>query len=86
MGEFAKEKIKDLIKYLTYNEKVNGSKTNEKPEYEWSQNTSKEFIEIIGEPLLKYDLKELYLTKFYSEEEIDKEIERLNQLKNQISN
>ena len=74
MGEFAKKKINDLLKYLTYDK-------NENPEFKWSSILAEEFIKIIGEPLLKYDLMELYLSKFYNEKKIDDEIERLQELK-----
>ena len=81
MGEYAKQKIKDLLKYLTYKETEDNIEGNEKPELEWNPVLAEEFIEIIGEPLLKYDLKELYLSKFYNEKKIDAEIERLQELK-----
>lgn len=84
MGEYAKQKIKDLLKYLTYDEKINNSVDNEKPEIMWSPILAEEFIQIIGEPLLKYDLKELFLSKFYNEKKIDDEIERLQQLKREL--
>ena len=81
MGEYAKQKIKDLLKYLTYNEENEGQENNEKPELKWNSELAEEFIQIIGEPLLRYDLKELYLSKFYSVEKIDDEIEKLQELK-----
>lgn len=84
MGEFAKEKIKDLLKYLTYDEERGCSEINEKSKLGWSPKRASEFISIIGEPLLKYDLKELYLSKFYSEEKIDNEIEKLQELKRKM--
>jgi predicted ATPase len=86
MGEYAKQKIKDLLKYLTYDENLADSENNEKPKLNWNPSLAEEFIQIIGEPLLKYDLKELYLSKFYNEKRIDDEIERLQELKKQKSN
>ncbi|MFN4149917.1 MAG: hypothetical protein ACK4IX_03155, partial [Candidatus Sericytochromatia bacterium] len=86
MGEYAKQKIKDLLKYLTYDENLADSENNEKPKLNWNPSLAEEFIQIIGEPLLKYDLKELYLSKFYNEKRIDEEIERLQELKKQKSN
>jgi|SRR5690554_1215235 len=83
MGEFAKEKIKDLIRYLTFDENQKVSEDNEKEISNWTPELAKEFIEMIGEPLLKFDLKELYLSKFYNEENIDDEISRLQELKRQ---
>jgi len=85
MGEYAKEKIKDLLKYLTYDKKKKSDDDNQKPELEWSDILADEFIQIIGEPLLKYDLRELYLSKFYNEKKIDDEIERLQELKKRKS-
>lgn len=86
MGEYAKQKIKDLLKYLTYNENLDDAENNEKPKLNWNPSLAEDFIQIIGEPLLKYDLKELYLSKFYNEKKIDDEIERLQKLKRQRSN
>jgi predicted ATPase len=86
MGEYAKQKIKDLLKYLTFNENLADAKNNEKPKLNWNPTLAEEFIQIIGEPLLKYDLKELYLSKFYNEKKIDDEIERLQELKKQKRN
>ncbi len=81
MGEYTKLKIKDLLKFLTYDESKGNIVDNEKPELNWNPILAEEFIQIIGEPLLKYDLKELYLSKFYNEKKIDEEIERLQELK-----
>jgi hypothetical protein len=75
MGEHVKEKIKDLLRYLTE------ETGKERPNKSWSPKQVKELISIIGEPLLKYDLKELYLSKFYSEIEIDEQIKKLQELK-----
>lgn len=86
MGEYAKQKIKDLLKYLTYDESKENASDNEKPELRWNPILAEEFIQIIGEPLLKYDLKELYLSKFYNEQKIDDEIERLQELKKKKKN
>lgn len=86
MGEYAKQKIKDLLKYLTYDENLADSENNEKPKSNWNPSLAEEFIQIIGEPLLKFDLKELYLSKFYNEKRIDDEIERLQKLRKQKSN
>jgi len=81
MGEFAKGKINDLINFLTFDHKKEISEHNLKPTNNWSHGQVKNFIELIGEPLLKYDLKEMYLTQFYSDIEIDKEIELLQRIK-----
>ncbi|SHK60156.1 AAA domain [Maribacter aquivivus] len=81
MGEYAKQKIKDLLRYLTYDEGKGDKIDNEKPKLKWNPILAEEFIKIIGEPLLKFDLRELYLSKFFKEERIDAEIERLQELK-----
>lgn len=78
MGEFAKEKITTLIKYLTSNK----IKTKE-----WDFEKSENFINLIGEPFLKNDLKSLLADKlnvkdnYSTKKEIEKEIQRLTQLK-----
>lgn len=76
MGEFAKNKILSLIDYLDkpYEEKV-------KDEY-WNDKNSLEFIQIVGEPILKSTLRELYFKKYKNE--IDREIERLTILKSKL--
>ena len=81
MGEYAKNKIQDLLRYLTFNEKEPKSEVNEESKLPWNPKNSEIFINIIGEPLLKYDLKELYLSKFYEEKKIDDQIEKLLALK-----
>lgn len=81
MGEYAKNKIQDLLRYLTFNENEPESEQNEKPKLPWTTRNTEAFIDTIGEPLLKYDLKELYLSKFYSEKQIDNQIEKLIALK-----
>jgi energy-coupling factor transporter ATP-binding protein EcfA2 len=81
MGDFAKGKINDLLKYLTYDDNKEDSNTNEISKLDWSLSKAEKFIDIIGEPLLKYDLKELLLSKFYDEKKIDDEIAKLQELK-----
>lgn len=70
MGEFAKSKINDLVEFLS-NKKPN------KTIYNWNEDNILDFIELIGEPLIKNSLKDLYkrykgksydeLLKFYEE-------------------
>lgn len=57
MGEFSKNKIEEVIKYLDEEE----SKINSKEE---AQN----IIEIIGEPILKNTLVSMYEKRFYKNE------------------
>ena len=72
MGEFAKTKILNLSDYLS--NKANSDDT-------WDKEKAKKIINLIGEPLLKNTLQELYYTKFSSD--IDLEIERLIKLRDQ---
>lgn len=73
LGEFAKLTIKEVISYLSKRIK----ETNK-----WNKENVKIFINQIGEPLLKDSLNELYYTKF--PEEIEKEIKRLEKIKNKL--
>lgn len=77
MGEFVKEKINSLVDYL--DEGVNTKR-------KWNEKSAKNFIEIIGEPLIRLELRELYFSKFYNIDQIDidqidQEIERLKRIK-----
>lgn len=75
MGEFAKEKINNLIYYLTSDDETSEGLDMDSIEH---------YIELIGEPFLKNDLLELFKTKkskFMSDDEIEKEISRLTKLK-----
>ena len=71
MGEWAKMKIQSLIDYLDENE--NTLNLNE-----WEQENSLLFIEIIGEPVLRNALRDMYYKKF--DDEIENEITRLRLL------
>jgi predicted ATPase len=73
MGEWAKIKIQNLIEYLDGNE---GSIILDK----WNKDSSFQFIEIIGEPVLRNTLRDMYFKKF--DDEIENEIERLTLLQN----
>jgi len=71
MGEFAKDKINNVIKFLTDKE----SDIKDKDE-------SKKIIEIIGEPFLKQKLEQMYENKYPKSkeekiQELEAEIERL---------
>ncbi|AZA93618.1 Predicted ATP-binding protein involved in virulence [Chryseobacterium nakagawai] len=77
MGEFVKTKINSLIDYINENKNINN---------EWSEENAKEFIELIGEPLIRIELREMFFNKYYNNEqieidEIDMEIERLKKIK-----
>ena len=71
MGEFSKEKIGDLVKFLN----------NELTIFSWDENSSRELIEIVGEPILKMKLAEMYDNKFEGKFEIELLEERIKQLK-----
>ncbi|MFC0777893.1 AAA family ATPase [Flavobacterium sp. HJSW_4] len=76
MGEFVKDRINSVIDFITEDENPNNI---------WTLNTAKEFIELIGEPLIRAELRELFLRSFYIEENVDvqqleQEIERLQNI------
>jgi hypothetical protein len=85
MGDFAKEKIKSALDFLSdkLGEKEEGLKTNINKYYEENWNESKllNFINAIGEPLIKNSLKELHTQLYKSDEDIDREIEILKKVK-----
>ncbi|MDF2551409.1 MAG: hypothetical protein K0R77_684 [Chryseobacterium sp.] len=66
MGDFAKEKIEEVIKYLNDKESIISDNAN-----------TKKIIDIIDEPILKYKLEDMYFEKFPEEFNKDKEIEEL---------
>ncbi|GAB4053017.1 hypothetical protein [Spirosoma litoris] len=68
MGEFAEEKINKIIKFLTSESK------QRKADY-------KKTINIIGEPILKRKLQEMWFEKFGVEEEIAELQSRIRELK-----
>jgi len=82
MGEFARHKIESLIEYLA--ETTEDNKRDEK----WTMEIADSFIELIGEPYLKSDLRELYKVKQNKElnslELIDLEIRRLEKIRDRI--
>ena len=77
MGEFAKEKINDLIKYLKSETQDNLDNISDN----WSEKKAEDFINIIGEPLIRESLMSLYHKKFYSREKtlIENRIKQLEQ-------
>lgn len=66
IGDFAKEKIDQVIKYLNDNESLIADKV-----------TAKKVIEIIDEPILKYKLEDMFFEKFPEEHDLEKEKEEL---------
>jgi predicted ATP-binding protein involved in virulence len=71
MGEWAQTKIKALIEYLNGNEKST-------TDIEWDKDNSFKLIELIGEPILRNTLRDMYFIKF--NDEIENEILRLKSL------
>lgn len=70
IGDFSKNKIDELIDILTSNEKFS----------EQEITNVQNLISIIGEPLIKDRLQEIYDEKFKSRSDIEKEIQRLKNL------
>ncbi len=68
MGEYARTKINELIDFI-------------KKGKEWKGGDPWQFIEMIDEPIIREDLKELYIEGFGDVTRIDAEIERLQKLK-----
>lgn len=83
MGEFAKNKILDLINYLTFNDEISENKNNIKPKENWSEKNALEVINIIGEQVIKDRLLNLFDKKFTfkSKESI---IARMKELQNEL--
>ena len=87
--DFAKEKINKTLNWLRIkgNEFYNDPKkfeVNDNVEYSELENSNdynKKIIEMIDEPLVKFQLNEMYMEFVEDNEFIDKEIERLKNLK-----
>jgi len=79
IGEFAKTIIDDLFTFLTSDKsKYSGNLTEQK---------AKDYINLIGEPIIKRYLTDLYYKKYTNNSDyeiIDNEIERLQELKNKL--
>lgn len=71
IGEFSLNKIKNLLKFL----EGESIKTNY-----WNKTNSSETIELIGEPMIKERMKNLYDKKFKSDLDIEKEIQALENI------
>lgn len=66
IGDFAKEKIEDTIKYLNNFENTKMNKI-----------TARKIINIIDEPILKYKLEDMYFEKFPEDYDLEKEKEEI---------
>jgi len=75
VGEFAQNKIQDVINFLK----------DEKSEIN-SANEAKKIIDIIGEPFLKMQIEDLYKKKFPETLKLDEQIEKLKQELERLEN
>lgn len=64
IGDFAKNKILDLISYLTFNDDDIESENNIKSKEKWSEDSAFKVINIVGEPIIKERLLALFDEKF----------------------
>ena len=83
MGDFAKSKILDLLKFLKYNAEEEESDKNEKPLEKWDENSAQSAIGIIGEPLIKERLQSLFDKKYLIKEK-EKLESRIKALQKQL--
>lgn len=77
IGEYSKSKIDDLIKDLNSDNEISNDRKEE----------MEKIINIIGEPIIKNKLLEMFYTKFYKDnnlEKIEREIKRLQLMKESI--
>ncbi|WP_439697429.1 AAA family ATPase [Mucilaginibacter sp. AW1-7] len=82
MGEFAKEQIESAINYLMWVIQRNQKNKPATRYPKWDQIKVRRFIDMLGEPLIKTSLNELYTQAFLlTPDEIDKEISRLQAIK-----
>jgi predicted ATP-binding protein involved in virulence len=73
MGEFAKKRINSLLDYLCDNKNDNDK---------WNKKSAKQFIDLIGEPIIKQELQSLYNDKF--EERNESKDEKIARLKKEL--
>lgn len=66
MGEFAKNKIKDIILYLDWELNKNDKNNLAKPTDKWDKISSKKVIDLIGEPMIKQNLRDFWEEVFPS--------------------
>ncbi|SDP99709.1 hypothetical protein SAMN05428975_5127 [Mucilaginibacter sp. OK268] len=80
MGDYAQKQITDAIDYLEKCEHhPDGSVTTPQGKGHWNKKTIKSLLGIIGEPVLKQAVEELYYSKF--PDKLEEEIKRLTQLR-----
>ncbi|MDR6514445.1 AAA family ATPase [Chryseobacterium camelliae] len=61
MGDFAKEKIQDLVLFLTFDVE---SSDEDQPIGAWDEDSAQQLIELVGEPVIQQRLQSLFDTKF----------------------
>jgi hypothetical protein len=71
MGEYAKLWIEDLITYLRFNLNESKNQVNIAPKRVWDSTKAKQIISLVGEPILKMKLAEMYDEKFKDKFEIE---------------
>lgn len=81
MGNFAKQKIQDLVSFLTFDADLPAGLDNKKPIEPWDENSALQLIEIVGEPVIQERLQSLFDIKFnISEKEaLESKINELQQ-------
>ncbi len=72
MGEYVKNKINSVIDFI---------QEREPGPDDWTPEKAEEFINYIGEPLIRTELHELFINEFYTDKQLDDEIERLRHIK-----
>ena len=83
MGERAKSIIKSIINYL--NSLIDKKIVPSEVKSNWNEKSVRDFIDIIGEPVLKSSLRNLYVSAFLTNKEsINKEIKRLQDIQSKL--
>lgn len=54
MGEYAKNKIESLVDFLKYDENKD----------EWDEQSARNLIDIVGDEVIQYQLRQLYARKY----------------------
>lgn len=80
IGEYAKDKLEKLVKYLQENETENN---------EWNQKKARDLISIIGDDIIRTRLEDLYFDKFQEpleslKDEYDRLRIRLNEIRKEL--
>ena len=84
IGELANRKIRAVIKHL---DPQANKRDNTEIDLDWSKEEIRNFIEVIGERLIRDSLRELYLVRYKPTkiDEIEEEIKRLENEKKKLS-